>query len=319
MSKTKGNWVSWKTAVEKVGPDAYRLASCLTADGMDDADWRMAGAEDAKARVDSIIPFVKKSLKGSVARNKDSMDAWLLSSMNRRIKAATEAMQEMRMRRGAATVFIDTWNDIRRYMHRVNRPRKQTLVDVFNAWVRMMTPFTPFVAEELNHELGGKGLVSQADWPSQKDFPLDESAELAEIFVDRVIEDARNVLKVVKGPRTKLNVYTPSRGAREYFVALANTKGKKEGVGAIVKKYSSLKIGPDRVFKLLYEVGDDLLAKYLSQPRFDEYKTLAEASKFMGDELGIPLVVQKAESPDVKDPGKKAKDALPMKPAFFIE
>jgi leucyl-tRNA synthetase len=319
MSKTKGNWVSWKTAIEKVGPDAYRLASCLTADGMDDADWRMAGAEDARLKVDSVIPFVKKSLKASTARSKDTMDAWLLSSMNRRIQAATEAMQDMRMRRGAATVFIDTWNDIRRYLHRVNRPRKQTLVDVFNAWVRMMTPFTPFMAEELNHELGGKGLVSQADWPSQKDFPLDESAELTETVVDRVIEDARNVLKVVKGPRTRLNVYTPSKEAREYFVALANTKGKKEGVGAIVKKYSSLKIGPDRVFKLLYEVGDELLAKYLSLPKFDEHKALSDAAKFMGEELGVPVTVQRADSADLRDPGKKAKDALPMKPALFIE
>ena len=319
MSKTKGNWVSWKTALEKLGPDAYRLALCLTADGMDDADWRMSNGEDAGDRIDSVIPFVKKSLKASATRNRDAMDAWLLSSMNRRIKAATEALQEMRMRRGAALVFVDTWNDIRRYIHRVERPRKQTLVDVFSAWVRMMAPFTPFVAEELNHELGGKGLVSQADWPSQKDFPLDEPAELAETVIDRVIEDARNVLKVVKGPRTKLNVYTPSKEARDYFLALAGAKGKKEGVGATVKKYSSLKLSPDRVFKLLYEVGDELLAKYVAQPKFDEYKTLADAAKFMGDELGIAVAVQRADSADLRDPGRKAKDALPMKPAFFIE
>jgi len=127
------------------------------------------------------------------------------------------------------------------------------------------------------------------------------------------------VLKVVRGPRTKLNVYTPSREAREYFVALASTKGKKEGAGAIVKKYSSLRIGPDRVFKLLYEVGDELLAKYLSLPRFDEHKALSDAAKFIGDELGMPVTVQRADSADLRDPGKKAKDALPMKPALFIE
>ncbi len=319
MSKTKGNWVTWKAALEKHGPDAYRLALCLTADGMDDADWRMASEEDAKGRVDSVIPFVKKSLKSSSARSKDTLDAWMLSSMNRRIRTATESMQEMKMRRGASSVYIDTWNDIRRYLHRVEKPRKQTLVDVFSAWVRMMSPFTPFVAEDLNHELGGKGLVSQADWPSQKDFPVDESAELAETMVDRVIEDARNVLKVVKGPRTKLNVYTASKAAREYFTALASSKDKREGVGAIVKKYSSLKIGPDRVFKLIYEVGEELLAKFLAQRKFDEYETLSAAEKFMADELGIAVEVQKADAPNVRDPGKKAKDALPMKPAFFIE
>ena len=78
-------------------------------------------------------------------------------------------------------------------------------------------------------------------------------------------------------------------------------------------------MNPDRVFKLLYEVGDDLVAKYLSQPKFDEYRTLSDATKFMGDELGITVTVQKADSQDLKDPGKKAKDALPMKPALFFE
>jgi leucyl-tRNA synthetase len=114
------------------------------------------------------------------------------------------------------------------------------------------------MAEDLNHELGGKGLASQADWPSLKDLPLDEEAELAEAVLGKVISDARNVLKVVKGRHSKLNVYVSSDVARNYFYELASAKQKKENVGQVVKKFASLKIQPDRVFRLTFELGEEM-------------------------------------------------------------
>lgn len=319
MSKTKGNFVTWRAALEKYGADGFRLALALTADGMDDADWRDRNAEDAKAKVESVIPFVKKSLKSSASREEDEADSWLMSAVHRRIATATQAMEEMKIRRAAATAFLDTWNDIRYYMRRSAKPRRETLVDVFNAWMRMMAPFAPFMAEDLNHELKNKGLACQAEWPSLKDFPLDEEAELAEAVVGRVIEDARNVLKVVKGEHTRLNVYVSSDAARSYFAELVSAKKRGENVGAVVKRHAALKIGPDRVFKLGFELGEDMVGKYLDHKGFDEYEALKGAEGFISEELGLAVTVQKAGAKGTSDPANKGKDALPMKPAFYLE
>ncbi|QQG48480.1 MAG: leucine--tRNA ligase [archaeon] len=319
MSKTKGNFVTWKGALEKYGADGLRLALALIADGMDDADWRDRAAEDAKFKVESVIPFVKKSLKASSRREKNSIDAWLVSTVHRRIVAVTEAMEVMKIRRASAATFQEMWNDIRYYLHRSGDPRRQTLEAVFVAWLRMMSPFTPFMAEDLNHELGGKGLASQADWPSTKDFPLDEEAELAEALLQKVMEDARNVMKLIKGPRKVLNVYVASDEARRYFAELAGAKARKENVGSVVKKYASLKISPDRVFKLSFELGEDLVGKLLGMKDFDEFAALSEAQEFMGRELGIKVNVQKAGSKGLSDPANKAKGALPIKPALLLE
>ena len=319
MSKTAGNFVTWKSALQKYGADPFRLALALTADGMDDADRRDRSAQDAKLKVEAVIPFVKKTLKSAEKRPANELDSWLASMVHRRISTATEAMEEMKVRRAAATIFLDVWNDVRYYLHRTGRPRRQTLEDVFGAWTRMMSPFTPFMAEDLNHELGGKGLVCQADWPSLKDFPPDEEAELAEWALGRVTEDARNVLNVVKGPKSRLNVYVASDSAKGYFYELAAAKQKKETVGPVVKKYSSLKIQPDRVFKLFYEIGGEALAKLASHRGYDEFETLSGASDFVSKELGIKVVVQKAGSKTVHDPANRAKDALPTKPAFYLE
>ena len=319
MSKTKGNFVTWRGALDRYGADGFRLGLALTADGMDDADWRGQAAEDARGKVDSIIPFVKKTLKSASDRPPTVLDSWLISSVHRRIVTATEAMEQMKVRRASSTIFLDFWNDIRYYLHRTSEPRKLTVADAFNAWVRMMSPFTPFMAEDLNHELGGKGLVCQADWPSIRDFPLDEGAELAEAVMNKVIDDARNVLRVVKGPRSKLNVYVCSDAARDYFFELATSRKKKENVGQVVKKYAPLKIGPDRVFRLTFELGEEMLTKLLSHRRFDEYRTLSDAAGFMSGELGVEVVIQKAGAKDTHDPANKAKDALPTKPGFYLE
>jgi leucyl-tRNA synthetase len=319
MSKTKGNFVTWRAALEKYGADAFRLALALTADGMDDADWRDRNAEDARLKVESLVPFVKKSLKASVDREKDTLDSWLYSSMNHEIGTVTQALEEMRMRRAAAAAFLDTLNDIRRYIRRSKRPRRETLSDVFEAWTRLIAPFTPFIAEELHHEMGGKGLVSQADWPSPKDFPVDEGAELGETLVDRVIEDARNVMKVVKDRRVALNVYVSSDAARSYFFELVSARQKKGNVGVVVKKFAALKTPPDRVFKLAFELGEELVGRLLSQRRFDEYSVLSAAAPFISEELGIEVRVQKAGEKRTRDPASRAKDALPMKPALYLE
>jgi leucyl-tRNA synthetase len=319
MSKTKGNFVTWRTALEKHGADGFRLALALTADGMDDADWRDRSAEDAKGKVEAVIPFVKKTLKSAASRQSAELDSWLLSTLHRRIATATEAMGQMKIRRASSTIFLEIWNDVRYYIHRTRNPRRHTLEDVFNAWARMMSAFTPFMAEDLNHELGGKGLVSQADWPSPKDFPLDEEAEIAEAMLNKTIEDARNVLKVVKGPRTVLNVYVASDEARNYFFELAAAKQRNNGVGQVVKKFASLKIQPDRVFKLTFETGEELMAKLLSHRGFDEYRNLHQGAEFMSGELGVKVVIQKAGAKDTHDPAGRAKDALPTKPAFYLE
>jgi leucyl-tRNA synthetase len=266
-----------------------------------------------------MIPFVKKCLKSAVNRAPDTLDAWIVSTIHRRIITETAALEEMKIRRASATAFLDTWNDIRHYLRRAKAPRKQTLSDVFGAWNRMVAPFTPFMAEDLNHELGGKGLISQADWPSPKDLPIDEKAELAESTVERVIEDARNILKVVKGERSKLNIYVSSDEAKAYFFELIQAKKGGQNVGQVVKKYSALRIPPDRIFKLAYELGDEALATMSANRGFNEFSALSEAEGFISKEIGVRVVVQKAGSKGIRDPANKAKDALPSKTALFFE
>jgi len=86
-----------------------------------------------------------------------------------------------------------------------------------------------------------------------------------------------------------------------------------------VKKFAALKIQPDRVFKLSFEIGEEMMAKLLSHKTFDEFRNLSQAEEFMSGELGIKVAVQRAGANDTHDPAGRAKDALPTKPAFYLE
>ncbi len=319
MSKSHGVFFTWKQGLETYGADALRGALALAADGMEDADWRAKNAEDMRSKIESLVPFVRKSMQQAVKRQPTHIDRWLLSIMNGRIVTVTAALDEMRVRKAFSIAFLDVWNDLRWYMRRGKEWRQQTLSDVFSAWTRMLSPIIPFVAEELNKATGGKGLASQADWPSPKDFPVDDEAELSEVVVTRVLEDARNLLKVVKGKKQKLNIYAASDEAARFFFQVAKARAEKKKLGSVIAAFPRASIPPDRVVKLQYDIGEELLSKYLSLPHFDEFQLLSEASGFLSEELGLEVIAVKAGSKVVNDPESRAKGALPMKPAFFLE
>ena len=141
---------------------------------------------------------MEKALRDTEKRDPDHLDRWLISVMRHRVETATSSLETMKIRKALSVALLDVWNDIRWYLRREESPRRQTLELVSETWIRLLSPFIPFAAEELNQRMGGKGMITTADWPSTIEFPEDPAAETAELLVNRVLEDARNLLKIIK-------------------------------------------------------------------------------------------------------------------------
>ncbi len=319
MSKSRSIFVTWRQALDRYGADALRATLALAADGMDDADWKVKNAEDNQFKIDSLFSFIEKAMRESEKREPNHLDNWLLSMTHRRVEAVTASLEIMRTRRALSIALLEMWNDIRWYLRRSEKPRRKTLELVFAAWIRLLSPFTPFASEELNKRMGGKGLLSTADWPSPVDFAINEEAEIAELLVNTVIEDGRNLLKIIKEKKTTLNVYTSSDEAYLYFAELYEAQRAGGNRGEVIKKYAATGIKPERIIKRQHELGDELTAKLVSVKGFDEFTTLAGASAFLSGELGIEVRVCKAGAAGIHDPAKKAPAALPFKPSFYLE
>ncbi|MDA4117432.1 MAG: leucine--tRNA ligase [Thaumarchaeota archaeon] len=320
MSKSRNIFVTWRQALERYGADGLRVTLALAADGMDDADWKTKNAEDISAKIDSLFPFTEKSLASSVERPVELSDRWLMSVVHGRIEVTTKSLEEMKIRKAVSVAFLDLWNDVRWYLRRAERPRTQTLKLVFETWIRLVAPFMPFAAEELNRNMGNKGLITTADWPSPVDFPQDEAAEVSELLVAKVIDDARNLLKIIKEQKKRLTIYVSSDVAAQYFLELAKSeKGQASNRGDVIRKYASSGIKPERVIKLKHELGDELVGRLASLESFDELAVLSGCAGFLSKEIGLEVRVFKAGDIKAEDPANKAKDALPFKPSFYLE
>jgi leucyl-tRNA synthetase len=318
MSKSRNVFITWRHALEQYGADGLRATLALAADGMDDADWKAKNAEDISLKIDSLFPFIEKGLASSIEREMELSDRWLLSVVRGRIDLVTRSLEEMKIRKATSVALLDVWNDIRWYLRRAEKPRYQTLKMVFETWIRLVAPVIPFTAEELNSKMGNKGLITTADWPSIVDFPLDDAAEVSELLVAKVMEDARNLLKIIKEQKKRLTIYTSSEVASEYFRELAKSE-KGENRSEVIKKFASSGIKPDRVIKLQYELGNELITRISSLGKFDEFAVLSGAAAFLSNEVGIQVRVFKAGDKKTEDPANKGKDALPFKPSFYLE
>ena len=280
MSKSRNVFVTWRHALEQYGADGLRATLALAADGMDDADWKAKNAEDISSKIDSLFPFIEKALAASTEREPELSDRWLLSVVHGRIDSATKSLEEMKIRKALSVALLDVWNDIRWYLRRAEKPRYDTLKMVFETWIRLVAPFIPFAAEELNSRMGNKGLITTADWPSVVDFPLDEEAEVSELLVAKVIEDARNLLKIIKEQKTRLTIYVASDTAYGFFLALADSeKGGAANRGEVIRKYASSGIKPERVIKLHYELGQELVRRLTSPREFRRVRGPEETAR----------------------------------------
>jgi len=319
MSKSRNIFVTWRNALDRYGADGLRATLALAADGMDDADWKSKNAEDISAKIDSLFPFFEKSLASAVEREMDFSDHWLLSIVRGRIEVTTRSLEEMKIRKALSVALLDIWNDIRRYLRMAEKPRYATLKLVFEAWIRLTSPFIPFTAEELNSRMGNKGLITTADWPPLADFPHDEEAEVSELLMAKVIEDGRNLLKIIKEKKSRLTIYVSSDTASAYFMELARSDKGGANRGDVIRKYASSGIKPDRVIKLQHELGGELVARLGALERLDEFGVLRDHAGLLSEELGIEVRVFKAGDKKIEDPANKAKDALPFKPSFLLE
>ena len=319
MSKSRGVFVTWRQALELYGADALRATLALAADGMDDADWKSKNAEDLKFKIESLFAFIEKSLRDTEKRDEDHLDRWLVSVMRHRIETVTASIETMKIRKALSVALLDVWNDIRWYLRREEKPRRQTLELVIETWIRLLSPFIPFAAEELNQRLGGKGMITTADWPSTIEFPEDTAAETAEMLVNSVLDDARNLLKIIKDSKRSLNLYVRSDDARAYFLELYRVQKEHGDRGSVIKKYAGTGIKPEKVIKLQYELGAELVERLALLEGFDEFEILSGAAPFISSEIGMEVRVFKAGQEGIYDPAKKANGALPFKPSFYLE
>jgi len=335
MSSSKGNIIAINEAVRKYGADVVRLYLMSAVEPWQDFDWHASGAEAMQRNLDRFYSLAEEIIALPEVNHPSfaQPERWMLSRLQGHVRAATEALESFETRKAVQHAFFSMMQDLRWYMKRARQPdaRAHMLKRVLDVWLRLLAPFTPHLCEELWERAGGSGFISAAPWPKVEEGLTDRGAELIESYIVRVLEDVGKILrarKVEKPERVCLYVAQDWKW-RAYRICMDHARGGRVDLGELlrtVEKRLGLRLHRADLAKFLQQAVQELRGmpeeelETLGTTEINELQVLIDAADFIQEQLGVKEArVFKADDPARYDPQDRARLAVPMRPAIFIE
>ncbi len=329
MSKSLRNIVPLRRALREYGADTVRAALIAAAELLQDADFTPQLAEGVAERLRRFYETILEYTKGAGEdRELNLYDKWMLSRIQRHVEAATKAMEEYKLREAIQHALFLMDQDYRRYLQYVkDKPARKVLEELADTWTRLLAPFTPHIAEEAWSALGREGFVSLAKWPEPKPELLDIEAELAVEYLERLINDTMEILRVTGKKPEKAVFYVASREDYENLAlavkAISEGKAMRDFIREIVarsKDKARAAKEARKLYELAVELPENVREAIASGVMLDEKKVIEEALDIIKERIGASEIEVYLKT-DESAPGPKAKReaALPFKPAIFIE
>jgi leucyl-tRNA synthetase len=267
------------------------------------------------------------------------IDRWLISRLQPRIKAATDAMENLQVREAIQETFYGIDHDVQWYLRRIGdrdlsstHPSRtsKTLREVLNIWVRLLAPFAPHLCEEIWLKLGKKGYISNADWPSADDSKIDREAELRESLIESTFEDTQNILKAVKIRPKRIFFYVAADWKWVVYLRILEvTIAGENDAGKITRLLMS---DPElrargievasyirKTLQDVLRIDPSLLQSRAASGRIDELNTLRSGATLIENELGTEVEVFSEDASQKYDPHSRSSHASPYRPAIYIE
>ena len=189
------------------------------------------------------------------------------------------------------------------------------LSTVLSNWIRLLAPFTPHTSEELWEKFGGEGFVSFAKWPEYDDELISEEIERSECLVQNIVKDINEIKNIVDTNPEKIHLYLAPDWKWELY-KIADEVGKPD-IGQIMGRAIGQNIYDNK--KEIANVAKKI-SKEMTKTRYigkiDEATILNDAKDFIEAEVESEVIIH---TDDSYDPQNKARNAMPYKPAIFME
>jgi leucyl-tRNA synthetase len=166
MSKSKKNVVAPEDIFDAYGVDAVRLFVMSDSPPERDVQWTVGGVEGAWRFVHRVWNEFDSQPDGAVAAvAADHQAQALLQATHRLIKNVTDSIEGFRFNSGIARLY-EFLNVLKAFPAADASPAVLAArAEALSILARLISPFTPHLAEEGWERIGGEGLVVQAPWP----------------------------------------------------------------------------------------------------------------------------------------------------------
>jgi leucyl-tRNA synthetase len=326
MSKSLGNIIPLHEMPTKFGVDASRLTILSGGEGIDDPNWDSNFARSQKSKLAQFYEFcIENYDQGRDGRN--DVDEWMESKLNEVIRDTTEQMELTMFRTAIQKGYFDLQRSIKWYMKRCDEVNKDLMKQIIETQLIMLTPFTPFMCEEVWEKIGnnkdGNSFISATKWPNYDEKKINIELNQKEYFISGVIEDIRAVLKLVKkdtaeNKPSQIKLFVSHDWKYILFKELDKLLEETRNPGEIMKKLMAMdelrKYGKDISRTVPKLVSSGKMPSFVSSVE-EEYEFLAKNGDFLNKEFGCEIEIVKAA--DSKE--GKAGQASPGKPAILVE
>jgi len=313
-------------ALENWGPDALRLFYAIAASPSQDIVWDPSLVDSAAGRISDVERLVREALAGD-SPGPPELDAWLGSAMHRAIGEVRSSYDRTDLRAAAEVTYVGIPTLLRRYYARGGSPSTATAAAA-RAWVRLLSPITPHLAEELGEGIY-PDLVAVAGFPAVEEFPLSATADAHEAYLDRVEEDLRAVLRPAQdraeSPVEEAVFYVaePWKSVVERWVRESLDHGEAPNVRDVMSRAASdpaVAAHRAEVPKYLQRIAPLMRAEPpVTGPSVDEEAALRAAEGYLVRRLGFRSirVIRESEAAEF-DPLNRRDRARPGRPAFYL-
>lgn len=342
MSKSMGNIIPLRSAIQDYGADPIRLGIIISAELLQDADFNLESVTGIQNKLESLYQECSKLGKehrDTTAETilQEAEDIWILSKTQRMVAQVTSSIEKMRLREALHEILFAFESDQSWYSKRVkaknrtdNEGAKRMLHRINSIRIAMLSPFAPHIAEEIWEELGHKYMVSRSKWPKYSQGDIDVTSIQSEELLRSTISDIENILKVAKITPRKITVYVSDAfKSKVYHSILEKIMKGQTNMGAIMKELIAdadtvnVKKMPDfvqKTIKSILSIPTEIRQARLESKEFDEQKFLrSELAELAKKEFDAEIQVYSESDSDIYDPKGKARHAKPFKPAIYIE
>ncbi|MBR3113654.1 MAG: leucine--tRNA ligase [Methanobrevibacter sp.] len=332
MSSSKGNVILLKDAIKDYTADVVRLFLMASAEPWQDFDWREKEVLGTKRRLEWFREFAARieEIKGSPLDLSNieeveltrTIDLWMISQLNEHVKKSTEALEVFQTRQALQNSLFLLKKDVDHYLYRVKHIIDDkdpaviyVLSTVLETWIRLLAPFTPHTSEELWSTYGGEGFVSEAAWPEYDEELVSPEIEKSEELVENIIKDIAHIKQMVGDDVEKVHIYLAPDWKWELY-KIADEVGKPD-IGQIMGRAIGANIYDDKkeIAMVAKKIGKEITkTRYIG--KINEEEILTDALDYIKEECGNEVIIH---TDDSYDPQNKAKNAMPYKPALFME
>ncbi len=296
MSKTKGNVIDPIEVTEKYGTDAVRFTlASMASPGTDIAfsETRTEGYRAFANKIWNAARFVFMNLDragGSLTSGappeemKRLENRWIYSRFYRVSGEVNDALAAYRFDEAANTIYKFFWGDFCDWYLEIIKPRlmgdeKEArpalafLGDVFEGSLRLLSPFMPFITEEIWHAMyegqPPKKSIALAKFPELDKQWLNDQAEEQMAVLQELIVTVRNLRAEMKvEPKVKTPVKIHAAGDvqklieenRSLVERMASTEGV-EFVSTSLAQVTGARTTPKFEVVLVYEQKIDVAAE----------------------------------------------------------